>query len=297
MPFVNPFNDEEMNAAAQVPLTEDLLMHAMRIGTLALASFADDPMKPIVDKALTAPTDRNMAIGMTFYRQLALLRTFTKLTDAHDFQTLGSSTRTAFELCVDVVLLTDNLVSNGVERFHGFTRAARFSAAYQLVEFYKAHPDLNGEAKAPEHHRVVAIPGLREEIELLCKRLWGKHKPPAHWSNLRWSEQAALLPIAMREQYEHFHHLLAWQIHSGGAGVGGLSPSSLRAMETLCRDLIKFVVPMAFRAIGVEFNIPQDHPDFFDRLEFVATKIETLACIDARLQTLGRPPKFDDFTL
>ena len=60
----------------------------------------------------------------------------------------------------------------------------------------------------------------------------------------------------------------------------------------MCREFIKAIVPTAFRKVGVELHMHRGKPEFFDYLDFVVTKIETLAYIDACLQSLGRPPKF-----
>ncbi len=291
MAFHNPFTDEEMDAAAAVPMTDDILLHALRIGTGSLGKFADEIMKPILD-GLIGWTDRDKAIGMTFYRLLAGLKTCNKLTDPFDFQTTAGTTRTIFELCVDLILLTDNLIVDGVDKFHAFTRAARFSAAYLSVQFYEAHPELKDDDTAAERYRLVQTPGLQTEIESLCKRLWNKHKAPEHWSGLRWSEQVELLPVDFQERFQRWHQMLAWQIHGGGAGVGGLSPRAFLAVETACREFIKAVVPVAFKKVSVELHMHQAKPEFFDYLDFIVKKVETLAYIDAALQSIGRPGKF-----
>jgi hypothetical protein len=43
---------------------------------------------------------------------------------------------------VDIHLLAKRKIPDDVDKFHGFTRVARFSAAYKTVEFYKRHPEL-----------------------------------------------------------------------------------------------------------------------------------------------------------
>ena len=67
---MNPFTDEELDTAARVRVTTEILLHPIRTGTQALSKFGVTVMKPIVRTALSL-TDREQAIGLTFYRLLA----------------------------------------------------------------------------------------------------------------------------------------------------------------------------------------------------------------------------------
>jgi hypothetical protein len=215
-----PFTEEELTAADAVPLTDDILYHALRIGTQALSEFGHVVMEPVLGSML-ALTDRENAIGMTFYRLLAAVHTLSDLRHAYQFQAISGQTRLIFELCMDIHLLAKKKIADDVEKFHGFTRAARFSAAYKTVEFYKQHPELEDAGDAEERRKLVETPGEKDEIEALCKKLWGTHKAPEHWSGLRWSDQLGLVDPEVHEWYIQWSSLHAWLIHGGGAGVGG----------------------------------------------------------------------------
>jgi hypothetical protein len=76
-----------------------------------------------------------------------------------------------------------------------------------------------------------------------------------------------------------------------GAGVGGLSPRSIRAIEVLCREKVKALVPEAYRLVAVEMHMHRALPNFFDELYRVKNRVEVYAAIDARLQSIGRPSK------
>lgn len=173
----SPFTEEELTAAVAVPMSDGILYHALRIGTQALSEFGHSVMEPVF-RAQLALTDRENAIGMTFYRLLAAVHTLSDLRQPYQFQAISGQTRLIFELCVDIHLLAKRRIADDVERFHGFTRAARFSAAYKTVEFYQAHPGLEDPGDAEERRRLVETPGKKDEIEVLCKKLWGKHKAP-----------------------------------------------------------------------------------------------------------------------
>jgi hypothetical protein len=285
-----PFTEEELAAAAAVPMTDEILYHALRIGTQALSEFGYSVMEPVFRGQLNL-NDRENAIGMTFYRLLAGVRTLSDLRQPYQFQAISGQTRLIFELCVDFHLIAGNKVADAVEKFHAFTRAARFSAAYKTVEFYKVHPDLEDPGDAEERRRLVDPPGKKDEIEALCQKHWGKHRAPGHWSGLRWSEQMDLVDPTIHEWFIHWASLHAWLIHGGGAGVGGLSPRSFRSIEVLCREMVNALVPEAYRLVAVEMHMHRALPNFFKELDRVKNKVETYAAIDAQLQTLGRPSK------
>lgn len=293
-----PFSEEELGAAATVPVTDEILCHALRIGTQALSEFGFSVMAPVFRGQLNL-TDSEKALGMTFYRLLAAVRTLSDLRAPYQFQAISGQTRLIFELCVDIHLITGNKVADAIEKFHGFTRAARFSAAYKTVEFYNDHPDLEDPGDAEERRKLVDAPGKKEEIEALCHRLWGKHRPPEHWSGLRWSEQMELVGPAIHEWFVQWSSLHAWLIHGGGAGVGGIPIRAFRSIEVICREKVKALVPEAYRLFAVEMHMHRALPNFFDELDRVKNKVDVYATTDARLQSLGRRSKLaqDDKTM
>jgi hypothetical protein len=117
-----PFTDEELDLAKTVPITPELLLHAGRLTTRALSEFGHLVMEPTFATALS-PSDRELAIGTTFYRLIGAIRTLSDLRESYAFQTMAGTTRSIFELCVDAQLLTLNKIDRGVEKFHGFTKA------------------------------------------------------------------------------------------------------------------------------------------------------------------------------
>src|SRR3954452_743225 len=61
MPYINPFTDEELSAAARVPLTREILLHGQRIGTAALSQFGFQVMERVFQRQLSL-TDRETVI-------------------------------------------------------------------------------------------------------------------------------------------------------------------------------------------------------------------------------------------
>jgi hypothetical protein len=286
----SPFTDEELDLAAAVPLDDGILLQALRIGTRALSEFGQLVMEPVF-RGQIGLSDRELAIGTTFYRLLAAVRTLADLDQTYQFQAMAGCTRLIFELCVDTDILTNQRVVRAVEKFHGFTRAARFSAAFKTVAFYERHPHLEDPGDAEHRRALVETPGVRAEIETLCQDLWATHKAPEHWTGLRWLEQVRLIGPQIEEEYVQWSQLYAWLVHGGGAAVGGLPPRAFLSMEVRCRQTAKSLLPEAYRSVAVAMHMHRALPNFFDELARVKEKVETFAAIDAQLQTLGRKSK------
>ncbi len=291
MAFKNPFTAEEMEEAEAVEVTPEMLDRVLLMGTAALSHFADTVMLPVFEGQLN-PTDRELAFSGSFYRFVAVLRTLRDLRERYHFQVVAAATRTVLELSMDVEMLTKNHVPDPVEKFHAFTRAARFSAAYKLVKFFDENPKLEEPEDAAEHRALVSKPGEKDAVEALCQKHWQTLKAPQHWSGLDWTRQADLVKPVLRKAYMRWRSLLAWHIHGGAAGVGGLSPESFGALVCVCRYLTRDVVPPALRELGTAMHLHHAIPDFFDQLEFAEIKVSTLHMIDLQRQSLGYPPKF-----
>lgn len=100
-----PFTEEELTAAAAVPMTDEILYYALRIGTQALSEFGHAVMQPVFATQVGL-TDRETAVGMTFYRLLAAVHTLSDLRQPYHFQAISGQTRLILELCVDIHLLS-----------------------------------------------------------------------------------------------------------------------------------------------------------------------------------------------
>jgi hypothetical protein len=289
--MVHPFTNAEMAIASSVPLTQDDLFHANRACTIELAGFMYETVVPMLGTLLN-PTSRELAVATLAYRLCGLVRTAGELAEPHQFQTIAGTARSIYELCVDIELLRDGAVADSVAKFHAFTRAARFSAAFVLCKFYTTHPNLDGKAKAVEQKKLVETPGKEAEMTQLCQTMWNRPSPPRHWSGRNFKEQGVLLGPLWEERHLKLSGLLGWQVHGGGAGVQSLSSDAIRTIELISRELIKEVVPQALHTLANELHLNEAYPGFTERLTFTCEFIETYAAIDRQLQKAGYPSKF-----
>jgi hypothetical protein len=232
----------------------------------------------VVIGGLLNPTDREAAIGGTCLRLAAYASTASRLEQPQDFQVLSACARSCLELSVDVEFLTrGELCPNAVEKFHEFTRLARFRAAKQLAAFYDRHIELNDQAT--EHRALIETPGVASELESVAARLWGtnaKKKPimPDHWTGLTLADRCQRSGVEFEEFYRRFGMIFNWHVHSGASGTGGLSEGSLRTVELLARETIARFVPEAFRKVGVELHLHRAMPDFAILIRDLVGKVE-----------------------
>lgn len=286
-----PFTDEELTLAQSIPSTKEHEFHAYRACTVELGRFLYEEIVPVLS-TLIQPNSREIAVATMAYRLCGLVKAAGDLIHPYQFQSVASTARAIYEVCVDLELLCTDKVGNAVNKFHGFTRASRFDAARQMCDFYERNPTLDGPDKAVERKRLAKTPGESEEIEALCQELWKRSRPPLHWSGHNMRAQCVLLGPTWEERHLKLAPLLGWQIHGGAAGVAGLSQEAISAIEVIARQVIKDSVPQSARHIANELHIGQAVPHLFERLEFTCEYVETYAFIDAKLQSAGKPSKF-----
>lgn len=294
MAFRDPFTEDDYRLAGTVETTPADVIAASRMNTAALKWFAETVIRPVLDTQLGL-TEREEAVGGSFYRLIGLLRAASSISDPSQFQTLASTARSVFENSLDLAILARGLVPDAVEKFHSFTFVARYRSAKRLMDFYGKHPELEHETEA--HRAMLAQEGIADKVAEVAIANWGldrKGKPrfPSHWTGLDAAAQARLVGPAAEEAYIRWYGLFSWYVHGGAAGVGGLSWESFRNVELVARESMKRWVPPAFRDVANVFHLFSAIDDFGDKLDFVCRYVETVSMVDAKLQSLGRPSKF-----
>jgi hypothetical protein len=287
----HPFTEAEIALAGATPVTQDEVFEANRACTVELANFMFDIVVPTL-ATLISPSQKEKALAAVAYRLAALAKTAGVLGEPYQFQTIAGTARSIYELCADIELLASGKVADAVEKFDAFTRAARFSAAYVLCEFYKSNPDRDDASKAPEQKKLVGIPGKLAEITAVCQKHWGRSSPPRHWAGWTFKEQSVQLGTDWRERHLRYSALLGWQVHGGGAGVVQLSSDSLRTIDMISRELIVEVLPQALHTLANELHLKKGFPEFAERLDFTCDFVTTYAVIDMKPQKAGYPSKF-----
>jgi len=148
------------------------------------------------------------------------------------FQAVLNATRGMFELLVDLKLLVDDPAL--ADKYHAFPFVARFSAAKKLIDYLNTDRTYAPPAK-PEKRRIFISDGANQKkFDDLRKEHWGTDKKgdlitPSHWSNLDLAARVGRLGSAESRRYRDIYSMCSWFVHSGAAGIAGISPDGLLA--------------------------------------------------------------------
>jgi hypothetical protein len=201
-------------------------------GTSALSSFATQKVIPLLQAKTTRP-DIDLAVITTYYRMHLWSLDVSKLNYPVHFQTVLNAVRGLFELLVDLKLLIAD--PTRAEKFHDFSFVTRFAAAEKYVNCLDADPGYTQPAK-PELRRVfVSDAANRKKYDDLRRKHWGTDKKgkvitPEHWSGLGgMADRCANLSPSETRRYRDIYSQCSWFVHSGSAGVAGVSPDGILA--------------------------------------------------------------------
>ena len=169
----------------------------------------------------------------------------TKLDQSEDFQAVASISRTIFELYIDLLLILDDKIENGTEKFL-YYQDCRYM--YDL-ECLKKHR--GPEVFEREHESLAERLEQYESMDLRQKTqdLWGRINCPEHWSGTRsiW-ERIKLLEDCFYEKNFRLTILLygygSRAIHSGSMnlsviGCTGQDQAIIECRWSLIYDVLR----------------------------------------------------------
>ncbi|MEO2033604.1 MAG: hypothetical protein ABGZ35_16110, partial [Planctomycetaceae bacterium] len=133
-------------------------------GTASIHGLMEDVVCPVIQGQI-GKSDYEQAVAVTFYRIALLLRGLRLLNDPAQFQIVNSVARTVFELVLDLNLLISDQAT--ADKFHGFSRVAKFRKAAQLKTFLDANPSVD---KAPHQDAInfASDTQRQQEVEQAC---------------------------------------------------------------------------------------------------------------------------------
>jgi hypothetical protein len=202
---------------------------AVRLGTVDLCTFADQNVIPLL-KGSVAKTPFQEALFGTYYRMQLWLRSFENLDDPMHFQAVLAGARGVYEMFIDMKLLQ---ADHGLaDKFHGFVIVTRFDAAKKYVDAWDADRGV-GRADTPEvevRRSYIDNAAVRSERDRLLAKHWGSSKArPPHWSGHDMATRTKDISPAEHRRYREIYPQLNWFVHSGSAGIAGVSRQALIA--------------------------------------------------------------------
>jgi len=141
-------------------------------------------------------------------RIFQLASSIIKLNDLNCCQLLGASLRSLLELYIDMQLIKNDTIENGIEKFLSFSNIYEFHSASNLIRIDK-------EIQRPisESSKLIKIVQNSEQIEQKASSLWNK-KPNKilHWTDLKFEDRCR--KANELEFFRHVYYYGNMYIHS-----------------------------------------------------------------------------------
>ena len=140
-----------------------------------------------------------------------------KLSDVKDFQAVIALSRMILELALDVKLIADGSIENGVEKALGFHDIQRLRAAHRAIDLEKAYPDSDA---SPQRKWVL---DNKTRVDAKHEELWGRDargrlKQMNHWSRLDFTKRVQTAGGDFKRWHGESYISNNWHVHSGLAG-------------------------------------------------------------------------------
>jgi hypothetical protein len=267
-----------MSKPPEIPSGDDLEavpvdkgVEAFFQGTDFILAFSDKVLIPVLRGQLSL-SDREKAIVGTYYRIHLWLRSLICLNAPQHFQAIAVGVRSLYELGIDLELLAINDKRERLAKFFAFTQVERFRAAKKLVDYCDSHEACSNIENA-ELRAFQAEASVRAIVDAARKLHWPtlteKKKYPQHWTGLSISQRAELAGADYQEIYVELFPLLSWYVHSGFAGIAGLSPDAFKAMVARAHGVAQRIALRAIRICGCEMKVPEAYEPFYRVLDML----------------------------
>jgi hypothetical protein len=252
------------------------------VGLRTILEFTNWCLLPALN-TLVNPTPKELALKLLFGRVRLLVETLLVLTNVRHFQSIVGASRTAVELYVDMHLIAREAIRDGTGKFFAFGRVQRLKAARRMIDFHDRNPGLR-QRPLDTPRAFVAEQGAAIDAERI--RLWGERSKPNHWTNINLDQRPRSLGPEFERLVNDGYDYRNWLLHSGAAGVDGLSDEVLKALSANSLNVVHSVAIGMVNLIADQFHLRPTIDDFAVRLEELDV-IPGLVMTDIRLQSLG----------
>jgi hypothetical protein len=270
--------------ATAIGHTPHVIAEAYTVGLRTTLEFYNWCIHPAL-MAQEQPSAKLSALHLLFGRIRFLSETLLSLTNVKHFQSIVGASRTAIELYVDMNLLAEDRIKNGVEKFFAFNRVQRLKSARRIVEFHTKHPGLRGN-NLSVYDSFIASHGAAIDTERA--RLWGAKASPQHWTNINFYERPEGLAVEIKQLVSDGYDYRNWLLHSGAAGVHEFSDESLTALAATGVRVVHDVFIGAIDLMATQLGIRDSINDFPGRLNELRT-VPGFVMVDLRLRAQGEP--------
>lgn len=294
MQIVNNLSDKDMQRSLIIPHTPSLLAGAFLCLVEACDHFATETVNPLL-QSLNGMDQRRAILAGLHYRIQGFCKTVILLKSAAHQQSITSAERSVLELYIDMRLLSENVLDDGVDRFATFIDVQKLKAARRVVRFFGENPTLDTRPSYAESQRDF-IRDWEALTEAKAKILWGKNtagKPalPEHWSEMNLPDRAARLGKDVELTVIRGYDSRNFAIHTGLAGVMYLEKTHFEMLCALGLQTIGECALEAQKIVGKEFELSKAVANFWDQIGLIGD-VAPHALADKKLQSIGEPARF-----
>jgi len=198
-------------------------------GTKNLHDVTVQHVVPILEGMILKTPHENALID-SYYRMLLWLRSLAKLDYPDHFQTVLNAVRSLFELLVDLKLLAKDPTLSG--KYHAFPFVTRFVAAKKYINHLDNDPTYSRPSRPDIRRTFITDAANQTKFNDLRRQHWGVNTngdliTPDHWSNLDLASRTRILGPAELRRYRDIYSQCSWYVHSGSAGIAGVSPDGI----------------------------------------------------------------------
>lgn len=289
MHFNNPFTENDIIRADKAFVTPHMIADATFEGIRAAYTFQKCYLKPLLQGLLNQSPREEAIVGL-HYRIAAYVTSLCKLNAPIHFQAIAASSRTLFELGLDMALISKDSTDDSIDRLHAFTRVERYRVAKKVVDFFSVNP-IPEDMDISKQRAVCSDLNQKSQVEVLIEQYWGRNRSrdliwPKHWSRFQDARgRANHVGISWEERYVCTYYMLSWHVHSGLTGVVNLPKDLFNGFAMEAFQLSTDVVLDSYRILGRELQLSKAMPEWEDRLKFL-DRVIGLALVDKRLQSL-----------
>ena len=294
MKVTNNLSTDDMLRSLRVPHAPTLLAGSFLCLIEACDQFATAAISPLL-RSLEALTQRESIFAGLYYRILGFCKTAALLKSAAHQQSITSAERSVLELYVDMELLHQNVLPDGIKRSFTFIDVQKLKAARRVVEFFTKNPDLDTTpSQAAPHHDFIKTSGAL--VEAKASDLWGMNKAnkpivPEHWSSMNLLDRVARLDAEIQFRVVRGYDMRNFAVHTGLAGVVNLEKAHFEMLCALSLQGIGECTLAALKIMGREFSLYKALPSFWDDIHLI-DEIPAHSVADKKLQSIGEPPRF-----
>lgn len=177
-------------------------------GTLTAYNTIDKHIIPML-KNLKKENDAEKAIVGAFLRQHACMHSLVLMNNILDFQAVASCARTAFELLIDIKILSLDSSGDSVEKYHIFPTVERFNSARKLKRFWENNKNDLGDCFSTQREYVESF---TERFDKIVAKYWGmdknnKPKYPKHWTGE--SLESRVRQLGLKYERNYYDYILS----------------------------------------------------------------------------------------